>query len=259
MKELSIIIPCFNEEGNIQKLVTQISEVMELIHVNAEIILIDDGSSDKTASVIKNMEKSNPSVKGVFHKVNRGVAFAWISGSSVVVGKYVVIIDADLQYNPDDIFKLYRVMLKNEKDYHIVQGWRVGNKDYSLIRYLASFLYSLVLNFIFWNRFRDIKSGFFICRREVFEDILKTRSQYKYLQHYIMINALVKGYKLFQVPVNFELRHSGQSFIRNIFTFFIKSLVDVPNAIIEFSPWFNKINTKKTSSFEENHNEENLS
>lgn len=241
MKKLSIIVPCFNEEGNIEELVYKIEEIISILCIDAEIILIDDGSDDKTSEIIKHLEKDNLSVKGVFHPENQGIAFAWKSGSLVAQGEYIIITDADLQYNPDDIFKLYRTMVKKENEYDIIQGWRLGHSYRSTIRYCASLIYSLALKFIFWNQFRDVKSGFFICRREVFQDMLQTRSKYKYLQHYIVVNALSKGYKLFQVPIIFEERNSGQSFINNIFSFFIKSLVDIPFAILEFNPWFSKV------------------
>ena len=106
MKEITIIVPVFNEEKTILKILNKIFN----IQIKKQIIVVDDGSNDNTPKILlKNKKKIN---KLIFHKKNSGKGSAIISAKKYITGKYVVIQDADLEYNPKDILKMYNFIKK---------------------------------------------------------------------------------------------------------------------------------------------------
>jgi phenylacetate-CoA ligase len=230
--DLSIIVPCYNEEGNLRELVARFREILELFRIRAEIILVDDASRDGTRAVIEEQSASQPGVVGVFHEQNRGIASGWRSGLAASRAPLVAITDADMQYAPEDLPRLYQIFQREDCD--IVQGWRIAKTFQGAYRYALSLAYSFLLNRLFGTRLRDIKSGFLCTRREVFQEMLETRYAYRYFQHFIVVNAVSRGYRVRQEPVLFWDRHAGESFIRSPFWFGIKSLVDLPRAFWEF-------------------------
>lgn len=230
--ELSVIVPCFNEEDNIKVLVLKILDSFSKSAIRGEIVLVDDGSCDETGVEIKRMSNQFKNILGIRHSKNLGITETWNSGLKASRGKYVITIDADLQYKPEDIGVLYEQITKD--DYDLVQGWRKEYKDKNLFRKFLSKMLSYILNMLFFTRINDIKSGFVIYKREVFFDILKDRSRFQVFQHFFILCALKKGYRLKQVPITFYSRSQGESFIKNPILFSFKVLLDVPRAILDF-------------------------
>jgi glycosyltransferase involved in cell wall biosynthesis len=229
---LSIIVPCFNEEANLGELVRRTRDVLALYRLPAEILLVDDKSRDGTRQVITALAQEHPEVKGLFHDENQGIVGGWRTGLAAASAPFVLITDADLQYAPEDIPRLYHILLREGPD--VVQGWRIAHNFKDTYRYLLSLGFSFVLNRLFGTRLHDIKSGFLVTRREVFKEMLETRYRYRFLQHFIVVNAVAKGYTVRQEPVLFWNRHAGRSFITSPFRFGLKSLGDLPRAAREF-------------------------
>jgi glycosyltransferase involved in cell wall biosynthesis len=229
---LSIIVPCYNEAGNLRELVGRLSDALALSRIGAEIILVDDKSADGTAELIRELSRADSRVVGVFHEANRGIVGGWRSGLSAARAPLVAIMDADLQYAPEDLSRLYQILKREHPD--IVQGWRIAHTFSSPYRYLLSLGFSVALNWLLGTRLRDVKSGFLCTRREVFQDMLATRYRYRFLQHFIVTNAVSKGYRVRQEPVLFWDRHAGRSFIRSPLRFALRSLRDLPFAFWEF-------------------------
>ena len=230
--DLSVIVPCYNEQENLLELVDRLSAILELFRIRYEIILIDDKSRDNTRAVIRELMATRPSVVGVFHDQNGGIAAGWRSGLAAARAPLVAIMDADLQYAPEDLPRLYHIMQREGGD--VIQGWRIAKTFKGAYRYVLSLAFSLLLNAMFGTRLRDIKSGFLCTRREVFGEMLETRYTYRYLQHFIVVNAVSKGYRVRQEPVLFWDRHAGQSFIRSPLRFGLSSVSDLPRAFWEF-------------------------
>ena len=120
--DISVVVPCFNEELNIPELAQRVLRMFDGSGLRGELVLVDDGSADSTAQVIRAHSEKDRRVVGVFHRVNRGMAGAWRTGVNAARGAHVAIIDADLQYQPEDILRLYRALMDSSVD--IVQGWR---------------------------------------------------------------------------------------------------------------------------------------
>src|SRR6201988_3020400 len=108
--ELSVIVPCLNEEANVPELVSRIGDVLKVGGIDGEVILVDDGSTDGTRAAIEAAHRERPFVNGRRHAENRGIAAGWKTGVAAARGRLVCILDADLQYQPEDILRLRREM-----------------------------------------------------------------------------------------------------------------------------------------------------
>jgi len=230
--DLSVIVPCFNEEQNLPNLVARLEEVMNLNRIRPQIVLVDDCSRDRTREVIRDLEKTHPTVTGVFHERNQGIAGGWRSGLAAAKAPVVAIMDADLQYAPEDLPRLFRIRQREGAD--VVQGWRIAHNFKATYRYILSLGFSFFLNRLFGTNLSDIKSGFLCTSREIFADMLETRHPYVFPQHFIVVNAVAKGYSVRQEPVLFWNREAGQSFITSPLRFSLRSLKDLPHAFVEF-------------------------
>ncbi len=232
--ELSVIAPCFNEEANIPELCERVLRVFEVGELSGELILVDDGSTDGTAEAIRAAERAQQKrIRGVFHAENRGIAAAWRTGLRAARGRLCAIIDADLQYQPEDLLRLRRALYDYSVD--VVQGWRstVGRRREP--RYYYSRGFNWLLNSVFSMQLQDNKSGFVVCAREVLEDLLTHRSRYHYGQSFIMVAAEAKGYSTKEVEILFEPRRQGSSFLdQKALWVSARSMVDVAKAAWEF-------------------------
>jgi phenylacetate-CoA ligase len=231
--ELSVIVPCFNEESNVPELVARVGDVFSVGKIEGELILVDDGSSDRTWEVIEAESKLHPFVVGKKHPENRGIAAGWKTGVAAARGRLVSILDADLQYQPEDILRLRREMEVSNVD--IVQGWRSPMGREKGPRYYYSRGLNTMLNTAFGMSLQDNKSGFVLCAREVFEDLLSYRGNYYYWQSFIMVAAHAKGYTYKQVETLFEPRRAGKSFLDNApVKPVLRSFVDIGKAFYEY-------------------------
>lgn len=238
---ISVIVPCFNESGNIKELVSRISATLKNPIADYEIILVNDASIDSTNQEILTEAQTHINVIAKSHSVNLGMAQAWKTGLAAATKKYVVLIDADLQYQPEDILRLYKEMNFRHPD--MVQGVRVHIGKLENSRYLLSKGLNFFLNNIFSMDLRDNKSGFVLARREVLVDILNTRFSYKTLQTFIAVSAKAKGYKVDQIDVIFKERLVGKSFVADLpIKLVLNVLIDLAKGFYEF-----RLSEKKTT------------
>ena len=246
--ELSVIVPCLNEAANLPELVRRMGEVFRVGKLlpddvaspadtqgtaRAELILVDDGSTDDSPALMQQLAAQHPFVRPVFHSHNRGIAAAWRSGAEAALGQHVCILDADLQYQPEDILRLRRELLWSNCD--VVQGFRsaVGRERDS--RYFYSRGLNVLLNSLFDMRLADNKSGFVMCSREVFLDLLDYRGDYAYWQTFIMVAAHTKGYTYKEIETQFEPRKAGTSFLADQpLRPIVRTLADLGRGFIEY-------------------------
>ncbi|MCC6525097.1 MAG: glycosyltransferase [Polyangiaceae bacterium] len=232
--ELSVIAPCFNEELNVPELTRRVLGVFERGKLAGELILVDDGSRDATARVIAELADQHPGrVVGRFHPENRGIAHAWKTGVAAARAPVVAVIDSDLQYQPEDLLRLYRELFEHSVD--VVQGWRSPVGRARGARYHLSRGFNTLLNGAFGMHLRDNKSGFVVCAKEVLEDLLTYEGHYYYWQSFVMVAAHAKGYSYKEVETLFENRRAGQSFLDNTaYRAAARSLVDLGRAAWEY-------------------------
>ena len=182
--ELSVIAPCYNEQGNLCELVNRLRTAFETKNIVGEIVLVDDGSKDATGALADQLASEQPNLVVVHHSTNLGIAAAWRSGLEASHGDLVCLIDADLQNLPEDVCRMYREIRVSGAD--MVQGYRSSVGRVRDSRYFLSKSLNAILNTCFGMRLRDNKSGFLICRRDVLADILRHRFTYYHFQSLIM-------------------------------------------------------------------------
>ncbi len=235
MTILSVIVPCFNEQDNVLESAERIQKVFRQMGVEAEIVFVNDASQDRTGELLEGLRSANKNVKVVTHTKNLGIVDSWHSGLRSCQGSYVVTIDADLQYQPEDIALLFTEL--RGKNVDLVQGCRKYKSDNKFMRSFLSKGLNVMLNVIFLKNLRDFKSGFVIYKRQAFESILAEKDRYRLFQHFFMLIASKKKFTYSQVTVSFLPRKKGESFIKRPFFFALAVLSEIPKVFFDY--WFN--------------------
>jgi len=159
MPLLSVIMPVFNEAKTIREILEKINSV----NVDKEIIVIDDGSSDDTGKILRGMGLAN--LKVIHHTTNRGKGAAFLTGLAHATGEFVIIQDADLEYEPNDYQKLLEVIKTGNVDIVLGARFMKGYKGLFIHRMGNRFLTNLV-NFFFGAKLNDCFTCYKLFRRE---------------------------------------------------------------------------------------------
>jgi glycosyltransferase involved in cell wall biosynthesis len=198
--KVSIVVPAYNEVENIAPLMEHFSNMFSESKLNGEVILVDDGSTDKTFLKAKECQGKYNFLKVAVHRRNRGLTDALMTGFSRARGKIFVFWPADLQYLPEEIPKLIE---RIDDGYDVVCGWKRGS--YGIKRFV-SFIYNFLSRIIFRVKVHDLNSVKAF-RREIVDDIPWRRDWHRYM----VVMAADKGYKIGEVKVKLYPRLSGQS------------------------------------------------
>lgn len=231
--EVSIIVPCLNEAENILELAERARAMFDAAGISGEVVFVNDGSTDHTGKLIDGLAAQSDFVRGVHHPTNFGIPAGWQSGVQAARGRYVVIMDGDMQNLPEDVARLYRQLKYTNAD--IVQGHRSHIGRARDFRYLMSRVLHQMLRVLFAVPVADVKSGFLICDREVFAHLLRRRFSYYYFQNFPAVSAYHKGYRIDDIETLFEERRLGTSFISAFpLKMILKNLVDLGKGLVEF-------------------------
>lgn len=202
--ELSIVIPVFNEAENLNPLVTKLREVLEITHKSYEVILIDDGSTDGSFEVLKELANSHKELRIIRFRRNFGQTSAFSAGFEMAEGDIVVTMDADLQNNPADIPKLLEEL---EKGYDIVSGWRKNRAEDYFTRRLPSQIANFLISFITGVKLHDYGCSLKVYRSEVVKNI----KLYGEMHRFIPAVASWMGVSVSEIPVSDSPRVHGKS------------------------------------------------
>ncbi|MBZ0272786.1 glycosyltransferase family 2 protein [bacterium] len=231
--DLSVIAPCLNEAPNIRPLAERVGAALAAHPGGFELVIVDDGSRDATFEEIERAARDFPFVVPARHRVNRGIPESWRTGLAACRGRRVVTIDSDLQYRPEDIPRLVAAM--DETGAEFVQGWRQTQVRRGLLRKVLTAGLSGLLSAMFGaGHLRDNKSGFVLYSRDALSRVLDYRRPFRYYQHFIGIAAIAHGLRIAQVPIVFDERAAGESFIHDPLRFSMRALADLPRAVMEF-------------------------
>ena len=200
---LSIIIPAFNEEESINPLVNLIFKNLDKNLEDFEIILIDDGSNDKTWAEIVKISNKFENIVSIKLLENYGKSDALDAGFKVCKGNYVLTMDADLQDDPSEILPLYSMIIENK--YDLVSGWKMKRND-PLTKTIPSKFFNLVTRLFSGIKLNDFNCGIKIYRKEVINSI----NLYGEMHRYIPLIAKWNGFnKIAEKEVNHNRRKYG--------------------------------------------------
>lgn len=202
--DLSIIIPVFNEEENIGPLYAQLKEVLEGLGQSYEIIAVDDGSSDRSFAILKELYNQDKHLKVIRFRRNFGQTAAFAAGFDHSHGEVVITMDADLQNDPADIPLL---LAEVEKGYDVVSGWRVERQDPFLTRRLPSMIANWLISRVTGVHLHDYGCSLKAYRREVVKGV----QLYGELHRFIPALSSWMGVSVAEVSVRHHPRRSGQS------------------------------------------------
>ena len=234
-KDLSIILPCLNEQDNLVELHSRIAATIATMGISAEIIVVDDGSSDGTSRIAKKLAGQKLiDVVTYRHDTNRGIFQSWKSGLSVATGDFVVFMDSDLQNPPEAIVDLWHEMQLRE--FHLVQAARVTSAEFDLIRTRSTKALNGILNWFYRDNAHDSKSGFFIAPKSVAVDIVNLRGNYKYPHTFVRLSARSRGYTCSEILTPFVPRTRGTSVFEDgkFFRVYLQVMLDVLRGLAEF-------------------------
>jgi len=167
--DISIVMPLYNEEESLPELVTWVERVCKEHGYSHEVIMIDDGSTDNSWEVIRELSKQFPSVKGIKFQRNYGKSPALYEGFKAASGNVVITMDADLQDSPDEIPGLYRMIA--EDGYDLVSGWKKVRYDNTITKNLPSKLYNGVNRWLSGIKLHDMNCGLKSYKRKVIKSI----------------------------------------------------------------------------------------
>ncbi len=200
---LSFLIPARNEEGNIGELIRRLDPVLAGIGLPYEIIFIDDGSSDNTWGVIRELRAEDERIRGIRHRRNFGKAQALANGFAVASGDVIVTMDADLQDDPDE---LPHFLAKLNEGYDLVSGWKQRRKD-PLGKTFPSKIFNRTVRAASGVPLHDFNCGYKAYRREVTQSI----RLYGELHRFTPVLAHAQGFRIGEIPVKHHARTWGQS------------------------------------------------
>lgn len=201
---ISIIIPVYNEESSIKKILLKINKVKK---INKEIILIDDGSSDKTRFIIKN-ECNTLYNKAIFLKKNFGKGYALRKGFAIAKGDIIIIQDADLEYDPKDYLKLTQPIISSKAE--VVYGSRVligakrsrPNSMDTTIRMFANHLLTFLSNILNNQKLTDAHTCYKVFKRKILKSIALKENGFSFCPEFTAKVSLL-GIKIIEVPVSY--------------------------------------------------------
>lgn len=201
MIDLSFVIPVFNEEHTLKELHAKILE--NIGDKSYEIIFINDGSTDNSYSVLKEIAEYDRNVKIINFRRNFGKSAALQAGFNKAQGEIVITMDADLQ---DDPAEIPRFIQKINEGYDLVAGWKKHRKD-PISKKIPSKIFNTATSLIFKLKLHDYNCGFKAYRKEA----VKSIDIYGELHRYIPALVKAKGFKICEIPVHHHRRRHGKS------------------------------------------------
>ncbi|MFO7682202.1 MAG: glycosyltransferase family 2 protein [Chloroflexota bacterium] len=201
---VSIVIPLLNEAGSLPDLYEQLRQVMDNLDRSSETILIDDGSTDGSFNILRQLQQADPRVRAIKLRRNFGQSAAFSAGFDHARGDIIITMDADLQNDPRDIPKL---LGKIDEGYDIVSGWRVKRQDKWLTRRIPSQAANWLISRLTGVRLHDYGCSLKAYRYEVLENT----KLYGELHRFIPALASWMGVEVAEVPVNHHARRFGKS------------------------------------------------
>lgn len=230
IEKISVFFPAYNEEGNIEGVVNKARLVLEKLGLKDwEIIVVNDGSSDKTEEIVKGIFKLDSRVKIISHETNRGYGAALKTGFYSSSYSWIAFTDSDGQFDFSEITNFIEKQKETNAD--LVIGFYKKRQE-SKFKIITSKIWEFFIFILFGLRVKDIDCGFKLISKRVIDSIPKLESERgAFISSELLIKAKKKGFKIVEIPVSHFPRKKGKATGRNI-RVIIRSFYDL------FRLWF---------------------
>jgi glycosyltransferase involved in cell wall biosynthesis len=202
--EISLFLPVLDEEENLPLMHQKIAAALDALGKSAEVIYVDDGSTDKSLQVLKEIAAGDERVRVISLRRNYGQTAAMSAGIDAARGEILIPMDADLQNDPADIARLLE---KLDEGYDVVSGWRKNRQDKMITRKIPSQIANKIISWIGGVPLHDYGCSLKAYRREVLQDV----KLYGEMHRFIPIYASWAGARVTEIPVEHHARTMGKS------------------------------------------------
>lgn len=214
LNELSVFFPTYNEEAHIENTVKKAKNVLLGLADTWEILIINDGSRDKTGEIAKKLAAQDRRIRVITHNPNRGYGGAFKSGFYNAKYEWIAFTDSDGQFDFSEITRFIKKQIETQAD--LVIGYykkrRVGKS-----KILTSKMWEYLVFFLFGLKVRDIDCGFKLVRKKVVDNIPKLESERgAFISSEFLIKANKLGFKIVEIPVTHYPRTAGEGTGRNL-------------------------------------------
>ena len=208
---MSVVLPAYNEGENIERTVAGAISYLESRLKDYEVIVVNDGSRDRTGEIVARLATSNPKIRLENHPVNMGYGAALRSGFENASQDYIFLMDSDGQFDIRELDRFFPFL----DDSTIVIGYR-GNRADSLIRKINAWLYHVYIRIVFGLKARDIDCAFKVFPRIAYERVKPIRSGGALFSAEFLIKLIRIGYRIKEIPVSHYPRIYGKQTGANI-------------------------------------------
>lgn len=218
---ISIIIPAYNEEENIEWIVKDTLKTLPKYFEDFEIVAVDDGSKDKTGQILDKLASQNPKVR-VIHQPNGGYSKAMLTGIMAAKKDYVAYMPADGQFLVEDMRHCFEILKEND----LILGYRGSRPDYTPKRIVFSYGYLLLLLFLFGIRWIDV-GWVNIWRTKEVQKLKLSATGGIFILTEIVVRFMIKGLKIDEAPSYYHIRKSGEvknAKLKVVFNTFLSAL-----------------------------------
>ena len=202
--ELSLFLPVLDEEENLRPMHAKIGQALDALGKTAEVIYVDDGSTDKSLEILKEIAGEDARVRVISLRRNYGQTAAMSAGIDAAKGDILIPMDADLQNDPADI---KRLLDKLDEGYDVVSGWRKNRQDKLISRKIPSQIANRIISWIGGVKLHDYGCSLKAYRRDVIQDV----KLYGEMHRFIPIYASWAGARVTEIPVDHHARTMGKS------------------------------------------------
>ena len=205
---VSLFFPAWNEEDYLERAVSRAMAVLARVSSDFEILIVDDGSTDRTAEIADQLAARNPQVKTIHHSTNQKLGGAIRTGLSHSSKDVVVYSDVDLPFDLDEIERAMHLLSYLEAD--MICAFRLDRTSEGVQRIAYSFVYNWLIRALFGVKVKDINFSFKVIRRRVLEGI-ELRSRGSFIDAELVVKAIRSGFRVFQMGVDYFPRSRGVS------------------------------------------------
>jgi glycosyltransferase involved in cell wall biosynthesis len=205
---VSLVIPMFNEEENIEHAIDYAVDALERHAGDYEILVVDDASQDRSPEIVERLAAVNPRIRMLRHAVNRKLGASLKTGFAAARKDLVLYMDADLPFDPDIMGRAIQALLVTRAD--LIAGYRLDRTTEGFRRTVYSYLYNSLIGLLFGWPHRDINFSFKLMRREVLEAV-ELRSEGSLIDAELIVKAKNLGFVIQQLGLDYFPRTRGRS------------------------------------------------